>query len=49
MARAAFKCSKCDRTFSMKAHLARHMNTILRGLEERQLEVRDGTFGFFVR
>ena len=27
----------------------RHMNTILRGLEERQLEVRDGTFGLFVR
>lgn len=27
----------------------RHMNNILRGLEERQLEVRDGTFGLFVR
>jgi len=26
-----------------------HMNNILRGLEERQLEVRDGTFGLFVR
>jgi uncharacterized C2H2 Zn-finger protein len=23
-----FKCPKCDRTFSMAAHLARHMNTI---------------------
>jgi len=23
-----FKCSKCDRSFSMPAHLARHMNTI---------------------
>ena len=22
-----FKCSKCDRRFSMAAHLARHMNT----------------------
>lgn len=28
MARAAFKCKKCDRKFSMAAHLARHMNTI---------------------
>jgi hypothetical protein len=28
MARAAFKCTKCTRKFSMKAHLARHMNTI---------------------
>ena len=28
MAKAAFKCPKCDRSFSMKAHLARHMNTI---------------------
>ena len=30
MARAKarkFKCSKCDRTFSMAAHLARHQNT----------------------
>lgn len=27
----------------------RYMNTILRGLEERKLEVRDGTFGLFVR
>ncbi len=23
-----FKCSKCDRRFSMAAHLARHMNTL---------------------
>ena len=23
-----FKCPKCDRAFSMAAHLARHMNTI---------------------
>ncbi len=23
-----FKCSKCDRTFSMAAHLARHQNTL---------------------
>ncbi len=23
-----FKCTKCDRAFSMPAHLARHMNTI---------------------
>jgi uncharacterized C2H2 Zn-finger protein len=23
-----FKCPKCDRTFSMAAHLARHMNTL---------------------
>lgn len=28
MAKGAFKCSKCDRTFSMAAHLARHTNTI---------------------
>ena len=28
MAKAAFKCPKCDRSFSMKAHLARHTNTI---------------------
>lgn len=28
MAKATFKCPKCDRTFSMAAHLARHMNTI---------------------
>lgn len=28
MAKATFKCSKCDRSFSMKAHLARHMNAI---------------------
>lgn len=27
----------------------RHMNNIMRGLEERDLEVRDGTFGLFVR
>ena len=26
--RKKFKCSKCDRSFSMPAHLARHMNTI---------------------
>lgn len=24
----SFKCTKCNRTFSMAAHLARHMNTI---------------------
>ena len=28
MAKKVFKCSKCTRTFSMPAHLARHMNTI---------------------
>lgn len=28
MARKKFKCPKCDRTFSMAAHLARHANTI---------------------
>ena len=28
MAKGMFRCSRCDRTFSMKAHLARHMNTI---------------------
>ena len=28
MAKGRFKCSKCDRTFSMAAHLARHKNTI---------------------
>ena len=28
MAKGEFKCSKCDRTFSMAAHLARHKNTI---------------------
>lgn len=28
MAQKAFKCSKCDRSFSMAAHLARHQSTI---------------------
>ncbi len=28
MPRKKFKCTKCSRTFSMPAHLARHMNTI---------------------
>lgn len=28
MARSTLKCPKCKRTFSMAAHLARHMNTI---------------------
>ena len=28
MPKKKFKCPKCDRTFSMPAHLARHMNTI---------------------
>ena len=28
MPRKKFKCSRCSRTFSMPAHLARHMNTI---------------------
>ena len=28
MARKKFKCSKCDRRFSMAAHLARHANTM---------------------
>ena|GEM_PF-634988 len=28
MAKKSFKCSKCDRSFSMAAHLARHMNAI---------------------
>lgn len=28
MARKSFKCSKCSRSFSMAAHLGRHMNTI---------------------
>jgi hypothetical protein len=28
MARKPFKCSKCDRSFSMAAHLARHRNTM---------------------
>lgn len=27
MAKRKFRCSKCDRTFLMAAHLARHMNT----------------------
>lgn len=26
----SFRCTKCDRTFSMPAHLARHLNTIHR-------------------
>lgn len=30
MAKGSFECPKCDRTFSMAAHLARHMNTIHR-------------------
>ena len=28
MAKGALRCPKCSRTFSMPAHLARHMNTI---------------------
>ena len=28
MPRSRFKCPRCTRSFSMKAHLARHMNTI---------------------
>ena len=28
MAKKTFKCPKCDRSFSMAAHLARHKNTI---------------------
>lgn len=28
MPRKKFKCSRCDRSFSMAAHLARHMNTL---------------------
>ena len=28
MPRKKFRCSRCSRTFSMPAHLARHMNTI---------------------
>ena len=28
MATGKFKCTKCDRTFSMAAHLARHMNAM---------------------
>ena len=28
MARKQFKCPKCDRRFSMPAHVARHVNTI---------------------
>ncbi len=28
MAKSSFKCTKCDRAFSMAAHLARHNNTI---------------------
>ena len=27
MPKKSFKCSKCDRSFSMAAHLARHMNS----------------------
>jgi hypothetical protein len=28
MAKAKFRCNKCDRTFAMAAHLGRHKNTI---------------------
>ena len=28
MPKRKFKCPKCDRSFSMPAHLGRHMNTI---------------------
>ncbi len=28
MPKKKFKCSKCDRSFSMAAHLARHMGTL---------------------
>lgn len=35
MAKRSFKCSKCDRSFMMAAHLARHMNTIHASPQEK--------------
>lgn len=40
MAKAAFKCPRCDRSFSMKAHLARHMNTIHASPQRRKAAVK---------
>ena len=36
MARKKFKCPKCDRRFSMAAHLARHVSTIHRRNAKKQ-------------
>jgi len=35
MAKGDFKCSKCGRSFSMAAHLARHMSTIHASPQQR--------------
>ncbi len=37
MARKKFKCSKCDRRFSMAAHLARHVNAIHKKARTRRV------------
>ncbi len=37
MAKGKFKCSKCDRSFSMAAHLARHKSTIHAAKASRKL------------
>jgi hypothetical protein len=36
------KCSKCDRRFSMPAHLARHMNTLHGSGQRKPLATRKG-------
>jgi len=35
MAKKGFKCSKCDKAFSMAAHLGRHMSTIHASPEQK--------------
>jgi uncharacterized C2H2 Zn-finger protein len=35
-----FKCPKCDRTFSMAAHLARHQNTVHRAKSRKRVAKR---------
>ena len=42
MARKTFKCPKCDRSFSMAAHLARHANTIHASGRGRKQKGRPG-------
>ncbi len=48
MAKGAFRCSKCDRVFSMAAHLARHANTMHRrggGPKKAKARGRQGRAG----
>ena len=42
MPKKKFKCPKCDRTFSMPAHLGRHLNTIHRRKARKKVAKRTG-------